>query len=111
MSKRLKIDLTDPRIAHTVRFRRVSTRYPHMVTEAYGGGLARAMADSDEQVAAIVAEWEMQTRGSARDWAAIGRDEGQHEVDEELVAGWRAWCSARWFSARRAFHRRGGLRR
>jgi hypothetical protein len=37
---------------HAERFRRVSNRYPRRVAEAYGGDLERAIADSDEQVAA-----------------------------------------------------------
>ena len=46
------------RIAHSLRFRQVSNRYPRRVAEAYGGDIARAAADSDEQVAATVAAWE-----------------------------------------------------
>ncbi len=49
--------LCQPRevIEHSVRFRRVSTRYAHVVTQAYAGDPARAAGDSDERVAATVA--------------------------------------------------------
>ncbi len=39
-------------IEHTERFRKVSTLYPRLVAEAYGGDLAQARADSDATVAA-----------------------------------------------------------
>ncbi len=39
------------------RFRQVANRYPRRVAEAYGG-TKRAMRETDEQVAATVAEWE-----------------------------------------------------
>ncbi len=35
------------RVSHSERFRKVSTRYPRRVVEAYGGDLSRAAADSD----------------------------------------------------------------
>jgi hypothetical protein len=41
----------------SIRFRKVSNKYPRRVSEAYGGDLSRAMADSDEEVAATVAGW------------------------------------------------------
>ena len=47
-----------PAVAHSTRFRKVSTLYPYMVALAYGGDIAAAMADSDEQVAMRVAGWE-----------------------------------------------------
>jgi hypothetical protein len=62
-------------IAHSQRFRKVSTRYPLCVTEAYGGDTARAAADSDEQVAVTVAAWEREQGLEPRDWQAIGREE------------------------------------
>lgn len=62
-------------VEHTNRFRRVSTRYPRRVSEAYGFDQALAMADSDEEVAATVAEWERQQGLTPRDWQAIGREE------------------------------------
>ncbi|MBA3402795.1 MAG: hypothetical protein H0U05_12520 [Actinobacteria bacterium] len=49
--------MSEEAIRHSERFRKVANRYPRQVAEAYGLDLARAMADSDEQVAAIVAEW------------------------------------------------------
>lgn len=60
---------------HSERFRRVSSRYPRRVAEAYEGDIARAATDSDEQVAAIVAEWEQEQGLMPRDWQAIGREE------------------------------------
>jgi hypothetical protein len=43
--------------------------------EAYAGDLARAAADSDEQVAAIVSAWERQQGLPIRDWPSIGAQE------------------------------------
>ncbi len=61
--------------AHSCRFRKVSTRYPRRVAEAYARDLDRAMDDSDEQVAAVVAAWE-ETQGlEPVDWAAVGAEE------------------------------------
>ena len=75
-SGRDSIDLTVA-LAHSTRFRRVSNRYPLRVNEAYGFDRARALADSDEQVAATVAAWERAEGLEPRDWTAIGRDEGR----------------------------------
>jgi len=41
-------------LAHSERFRKISTRYPRRVAEAYDGDLQRAAEDSDEEVAATV---------------------------------------------------------
>lgn len=72
-------DLTDAElddvIAFSNRFRRVANRYPLQVTYAYGGNVARAMADSDDHVAATVATWEQAQGLTPRDWAAHGRTE------------------------------------
>jgi hypothetical protein len=62
-------------VQHSRRFRRVSTRYPLCVTEAYGGDIARAMAAGDDEVAATVAAWERHHGLEVRDWRAIGREE------------------------------------
>jgi hypothetical protein len=62
-------------IAHSIRFRRVTNRYPGRVAEAYGLDVERALNDSDEEVAAAVAEWERQHDIRVRDWPAIGRVE------------------------------------
>ncbi len=59
-------------LAFTNRFRTVGTRYPRRVTEAYDGDQARAMAESDEQVAATVAGWERRQGLDPRDWPSIG---------------------------------------
>ena len=69
--------------AHSERFRRVSTRYPRRVAEAYGLDLARAMAASDEEVAATVAAWERDNGLPVTDWPAIG----QYERDEAPRSG------------------------
>jgi hypothetical protein len=68
-------NLADPRVQHSNRFRRVSTRYPHTVALAYERDIEQAAQDSDEQVAARVAEWERAQGQEPRDWAAIGREE------------------------------------
>jgi hypothetical protein len=65
----------DQRRRHSERFRRVSNRYPRRVAEAYGGDLARAATDSDEQVAATVRVWEVDQGITPLDWRAIGRVE------------------------------------
>jgi hypothetical protein len=70
-----RIDAADPRVRHSVRFRRVSNRYPLRVTEAYGDDIEQAAQDTDEQVAARVAEWERAQGMEPVDWAAIGRKE------------------------------------
>ena len=60
---------------HSVRFRKVSNRYPRRVAEAYGGDLRAAAAATDDEVAAKVAAWEADHGLTVRDWVAIGRDE------------------------------------
>ena len=60
---------------HSDRFRRVATRYPRRVAEAYDGDIAKAAADSDEQVAATVRAWEIREGIRPRDWRSIGRNE------------------------------------
>jgi hypothetical protein len=62
-------------LAHSMRFRRVSTRYPRRVTEAFGGDLAHAAEATDTEVAATVAAWERKQGHPVRDWPAIGRFE------------------------------------
>jgi hypothetical protein len=69
-------------VAHSERFRRVSTRYPRRVAEAYEGDLERAAAATDEQVAAMVASWELAQGFEPVDWQAIGAEE-RGEDDEE----------------------------
>lgn len=64
------------------RFQQVSNGYPLWVREAYGGNLDRAMADTDEQVAAAVAAWERAHGLEPQDWAAIGRAEGAPDEPE-----------------------------
>jgi len=61
-------------LRHSERFRQVANRYPSRVAEAYGG-IKRAMRDTDEQVAATVAEWERKQGLEPRDWPAIGAAE------------------------------------
>lgn len=63
--------------AHSLRFRRVSNRYPRRVAEAYNGDIAAAAASTDEEVAGRVAEWERAQGLEPRDWNAIGREEGK----------------------------------
>jgi hypothetical protein len=75
-----RIDPADPRVRHSLRFRKVSTLYPRCVAEAYGDDIERAAQDTDEQVAARVAEWERAQGMEPRDWAAIGREEREEPV-------------------------------
>jgi hypothetical protein len=65
----------DEREAYSERFRKVSTRYPRRVAEAYAGHLHAAMDDTDEDVAATVARWEEAEGLEVRDWHAIGAQE------------------------------------
>jgi integrase len=61
---------TPEAIAHSVRFRKVSSRYPRQVADAYRevfGDYALAMEDTDEQVAGVVAAW------GARPWHGAAR--------------------------------------
>jgi hypothetical protein len=72
-------------VLHSIRFRKVSNRYPHRVTEAYGGDIAAAAADDDATVAARVAEWERANGTVVRDWRRQGeseRDQGEDSEDE-----------------------------
>jgi hypothetical protein len=69
----------DVALAHSRRFRQVSTLYPRCVAEAYDGDIAAAAADSDEQVAARVAEWERAQGLEPRDWYAVGREERDYD--------------------------------
>jgi hypothetical protein len=69
------LDPNDPRVAYSTRFRKVSTRYPRRVAEAYDGDIERALADDDETVAAAVADWERRQGIEPRDWPAIGAEE------------------------------------
>ena len=66
---------------HSIRFRAVSNRYPRRVAEAYEGDIAKAMVDSDRQVAARVRLWEKAHGIRPRDWERIGWTEGR-EVNE-----------------------------
>ena len=68
--------------AHSERFRKVSNAYPRLVTEAYEGDQAQAMADDDATVAARVAEWECSQGLTPRDWVAWGRDEEGRGLDD-----------------------------
>jgi hypothetical protein len=74
------IDLGDRPVAHSIRFRQVANGYARRVSEAYDWDLARAMADSDEQVAETVGRWEDEHVGYRVDWAAIGASE--HDPDD-----------------------------
>jgi len=84
--------VSDPRdvfppeaIAHTNRFRRVSTRYPRRVAETYELDIAAAAADDDETVAARVAAWERAQGLEPRDWSAIGRVERDERNGADLA--------------------------
>jgi hypothetical protein len=54
-------------------------RGPHL-EPAYGGDIEQVARDTDEQVAARVAEWERAQGMEPRDWVAWGRrEEGKGE--------------------------------
>jgi hypothetical protein len=72
---------------HTIRFGKVASEYPRVVAEAYGGDIAAAARDTDEQVSVRVREWEVRQGLEPQDWIAIGRSEGRDEhrwIDELL---------------------------
>ena len=75
--------LNDPHVAAFVnRFRHVSTNYPHLVSGAYRGDIALALADEPAAVAARVAAWERRQGLEPRDWSVWGRtEEGHSGVD------------------------------
>lgn len=76
VAARLIRDGLDPMaIDHSLRFRRVSTGYPHAVAMAFDRDLAAAAAATDEEVAAAVAEWECAQGLVPLDWQAVGREE------------------------------------
>ena len=70
-------------VFHSVRFRKVANGYPRIVAAAYDGDLVAAAADSDEQVARRVAEYESREGGMPRDWWAIGRSERDEDTEGE----------------------------
>jgi hypothetical protein len=69
-------------IQHSLRFRKVSTLYPKLVSLAYRGhgGRRQAAKDSDKQVARRVAAWEREQGKRPRDWVAWGRDTERGEA-------------------------------
>ncbi len=54
-----------------------------MVALAYGGDLARAADDTDEQVASTVAEYERRNQLPVRDYRSIGQHDEGRELDDE----------------------------
>ena len=72
----------DPAVAHSTRFRKVSSAYPFMVTDAYGGDMVEAMADGDGLVAARVAEWE---RSQGLEPPRLGRHRTRRAGPDDLV--------------------------
>jgi hypothetical protein len=75
-------DHEDPRVvAHSLRFRHVSTAYANRVALAYDRDLNAAIADDAETVAARVAKWELANGIEPKDWPAIGRNEGHLGID------------------------------
>ncbi len=45
-------------VYHSNRFRRVGNGFPRMVATAYGGDIAKALGDTDDQVFAKVRAWQ-----------------------------------------------------
>ena len=74
-------------LAHSQRFCQMGSGYPHAVALAYGG-LAQAMHDDPETVAAEVADRRRNYGEQPRDWSAIGRDEGHPGVDLSMASSW-----------------------
>ena len=72
-------ELHGMRLAHSLRFRRVSTRYPLRVTEAFGGDIALAMSLNDVEVEDVVAAWEREQGWTPTDWHAVGAEERDEE--------------------------------
>ena len=66
---------------HSNRFRQVANGYPRTVALAYGD-IARAAADTNEQVAATVAAWERRQGIPIGDWQAIGATESKPRSEE-----------------------------
>ena len=64
-------------IGHSQRFRKVANGYPRAVALAYDRDIFAAAVNSDDEVAARVAEWERATGLPVRDWWAIGTEEGK----------------------------------
>jgi hypothetical protein len=62
-------------MAQARRCRSVANDYPRVVAHAYNGQPERVAKDTDEEVAANVAEWERSTGIEPRDWIAIGQQE------------------------------------
>ena len=72
--------MTPEAVAFSTRFRRVANRYALRVHKAYEGAQAKAMADTDEVVAATVAAWEAANGLDVTDWPTVGMvDEGRGE--------------------------------
>ena len=69
------------RVQHSVRFRKVANGYPRRVAVAYDHDLVQAALDTDEQVAATVAEWERSNGLEVQDWIAVGRKERGDDED------------------------------
>jgi hypothetical protein len=68
---------------HSDRFRWIDNNFASVVASAYGGDIARAAKDSDEQVFALVRAWEIKESREPLDWEFIG--EMNAAADEDLV--------------------------
>ncbi len=80
MTKPRRIDMNSVAVQHTIRFRKVSNRYPLRVTEAYLGNQEEASRDDDATVAERVRQWEIAHGIEPRDWVKIGQvDEGRED--------------------------------
>ena len=82
-----QLDMNDPAVKHSLRFRLVANRYPLTVTYAYDGDIEAAAKDDDATVAKRVREWEISEGIEPRDWIANGREEGRGDPDDRR-AGW-----------------------
>ena len=59
----------------SIRFRKISNRYPLRVSEAYNYDHEAALRDDDLTVARRVREWELDQGLVPRDWISIGKAE------------------------------------
>ena len=76
----MKTRISKLAVAHSARFRAVSTRYPRRVAEAYKGhdGISQAARDIDGKVAKMVAAWERLNGFQL----PTGRDSGSERRDD-----------------------------
>lgn len=68
-------------IKHSIRWRKVSNRFPLTVHYAYGGDIAQALQDDDATVFERVRQWEISEGIEPRDWVRWGKEEEGRDED------------------------------